>query len=129
MVFVCTCAIAHVQRTTLGNVLSCQIKAGYQLWGSSFYLQSSPGAGVTGAYHYTRPSLLLRYCVAVRQQAERVRFPLYHMGFRDLTQVLRLGSQAPYLLSHLAGGFIRGQTLAISHDGLKPRNLVHSVMV
>lgn len=28
MVFVCTCAIARVQRTTLGGVLSCQIKVG-----------------------------------------------------------------------------------------------------
>lgn len=48
---------------TKEDVLSCQIKAGYQLWGSSFYLQSHPGAGVTGAYHYTRPSPLLRYFV------------------------------------------------------------------
>lgn len=78
--------------------------------------------------HQALPPLKI-FCVAVRQQAERVRLSLYHMGFRDLTQVLRLGTQAPYLLSHLAGGFIRGQNLAISHDGLKPRNLVHSVMV
>lgn len=28
MVFVCTCAIARVQRTTLGGGLSCQIKVG-----------------------------------------------------------------------------------------------------
>lgn len=91
MVFVCTCAIVRVQRTTLGGVLSCQIKVGVSCGAGAFTWVQALGLQVHTITPCPHP--FKTFCVEVRQQTERVSFPLYHMGFRDLTQVLRLGSK------------------------------------